>query len=336
MTANTNSFNSLADSPQVLVTGASGFVGSAIAAQCQAELLAVRTTGRSERPRANLPNYVTADLLNPVNLGVLLRNVTCVVHAAGLAHQFGKSRTNETAFMAMNTQAATSLAQAAVTAGVLHFVLISSVSVYGSHLSEECDETSPCRPEGPYAQSKHLAEQRVIEVAESAGMRLTILRLATVYGEEDPGNVIRLMRSIDRGRFIWIGTGANRKSLIHRDDVARACVAVLRSTGSGTETFNVSAPSCAMRDVVEGLAAALGRRLPGWHMPASPLLTLTKIAASLSRGRGRVGAWHGTLRKWLAEDSYNAGKFARTFTFHTQVELRDGLKREVDWYRSNG
>ena len=57
-------------------------------------------------------------------------------------------------------------------------------------------------------------------------MALTILRLATLYGEGDPGNVGRLMRTLDRGRFLWIGDGSNRESLLYRGDAARACMAV--------------------------------------------------------------------------------------------------------------
>ncbi|MDO9566735.1 MAG: NAD-dependent epimerase/dehydratase family protein [Candidatus Desulfaltia sp.] len=74
------------------------------------------------------------------------------------------------------------------------------------------DENPPCNPVGPYALSKYNAELRAIEISRESGMALTILRLATLYGEEDPGNVGRLMRTLDRGRFLWIGDGSNRKS----------------------------------------------------------------------------------------------------------------------------
>ena len=64
-------------------------------------------------------------------------------------------------------------------------------------------------------------------------MALTILRLATLYGEGDPGNVGRLMRKLDRGRFLWIGDGSNRKSLLYKGDAARACMAVAERPASG-------------------------------------------------------------------------------------------------------
>ena len=84
------------------------------------------------------------------------------------------------------------------------------------------DENTPCNPVGPYALSKYNAELRAIEIARVSGMALAILRLATLYGEGNPGNVGRLMRALDRGRFLWIGDGSNRKSLLYRGDAARA------------------------------------------------------------------------------------------------------------------
>ena len=78
-------------------------------------------------------------------------------------------------------------------------------------------------------------------IAAQHQLGLTILRLATVYGEGDRGNIARLMRTIDAGRFVWVGHGTNRKSLIHRDDAAAAVLAVVSTGPSGIRTFNVSA-----------------------------------------------------------------------------------------------
>ena len=68
-------------------------------------------------------------------------------------------------------------------------------------------------------------------------MALTILRLATLYGEGDPGNVGRLMRTLDRERFLWIGNRRNRKSLLYKGDAARACMAVAERPASGINIY---------------------------------------------------------------------------------------------------
>jgi nucleoside-diphosphate-sugar epimerase len=321
-------------SHSVLITGATGFIGSAIVSQCQAAGLLIRTTGRAELPSNSLPNYRKADLLDPAGIAPLLKGVGSVVHSAGLAHQFDLQKSDSAQFLTVNVEGTANIVQAAGALGVRHFVLIGSVSVYGSYPTDKCDELSPCHPNGPYAQSKYLAEQRAIKIAKKEGMSLTILRLATVYGEGDPGNIARLMRAIDRGRFVWVGDGSNRKSLLYRGDAARACLAVLQQPTSGINIYNVSAPPCAMRDVVEGLASALGWRVPRLHVPASLALRLTEVAARLARGRGRLASLHATIQKWLADDAYDTNKFRQTFGFLTEMRLPEGLRREVAWYRN--
>ena len=317
----------------VLLTGATGFIGSALVPRFTAAGLQLRTTGRTAHQPQVLPGYVPADLRDTACLPGLLQDVDCVVHAAGVAHQFGAAARDMAAFTATNVTATENLVRAAAENGARHFVLISSVSVYGGNAAsgEGCDENCPCRPREPYACSKLLAEERAIALAEAAGLRLTILRLATVYGEGDPGNVARLMRALERGRFMCLGSGLNRKSLIHVEDVARACLAVVCDGGdAGTAIYNVTAPPVTMREVVDSLSLALGRSAPAWHLPAAPFLWATGLA----RGRGKLGRLHATLQKWLADDVYSGARFAQRFNFETQIALNAGLRREVEWHRS--
>ena len=318
---------------RVLVTGANGFLGSEIVRQTNHVGLGVRATDRENASRISGVKYWRADILDPESLIPALDGVEWVIHAAGLAHIFGKSKALSLLFKDINEKGTANVVRAATQVDVRHFVLISSVSVYGRGTWPGCDENSLCHPEGPYAESKWQAEHRAIEIAKVFGMNLTILRMATIYGEEDPGNVARLMRAIDRRRFLWVGEGSNRKSLIHREDAARACLSLLHTPNTGINIYNVSAPPCTMRDVVDGLASALGRRVPNLHIPTYFALSLTRGVVRLARGYGPMDAIHANLQKWLADDVYNASKFEETFNFKAKVELADGLNREVAWYR---
>jgi nucleoside-diphosphate-sugar epimerase len=317
----------------LLVTGANGFLGSAIVSQVARTGLWLRATDRGKASCAREVGYCQADILDPKSLLIAMNGITVVIHAAGLAHIFDKSQSTVASFKTVNADGTANVAAAAAQARVRHLIFISSVSVYGGS-SSGLTESAACHPEGPYAESKWQAEQRAIEIAQASGMHLTILRLATLYGEGDPGNVARLMRSIDRRRFIWIGEGSNRKSLLHREDAARACVTVLLAPSEGINIYNVSGPPCTMRDVVTVLASALGRHVPAWHVPASWTLRLTGLAAGLTQRCGRLGTLHDTVQKWLVDDYYDAGKFQREYSFQTRVDLAEGLRREVQWYRA--
>jgi len=323
----------ITSSATVLITGASGFVGQAIVDACAHAGLKARATGkRPQSPWTDI-DYHCADINDPHAFEHLCHQVDWVIHSAGLAHQFRYGQFPSKIFEHINVNGIINVLLHAVQARVRHFVLISSVSVYGEHAIPSHEDT-PCHPEGAYAQSKLSAEQKAIDMAESAGMPLTILRLATVYGEGDPGNVGRLLRTIDRNRFIWIGDGGNRKSLIHREDVARACLAVLAAPAMGTRIFNLSAPPCTMQEVVEGLAANLGRRLPYWHIPTPIALTASGVVSKILP-ISRLQTFHNTVQKWVTDDVYDATKFCETFDFQPQVSLAEGLQREVAWYRQH-
>jgi len=210
--------------------------------------------------------------------------------------------------------------------------LISSTSVYGLH-EGIVDETSPCRPVGAYGMSKLEAEKRVQQIALEHGMGLTILRPVTMYGEGDPGNVLRLIRAVDRRRFLWIGNGVNRKSLLHRNDVAEACILAASGEPRGIEIYNVAGPSHEMREIMSTIARELHRTIPPVHLPIKPLLAALQILTHLSptAAGGRNGLMD-SLRKWSQDDVYDGTKMQQQLGWQPRVRLGDGLRSEVSWY----
>lgn len=307
----------------MFVTGGSGLLGRAIVRELIRSGTAVRSFQR--HPGAGDEPAFAGDVRDPAAVAAAVGGASVVIHAAGLAHVF---RDVETApFAEVNEGGTDVVARAAAAAGVRHFVHVSSVSVYGGS-ENGGHEDAVCSPAGAYAISKAAAEERVIDAAKGSTMRVTILRLATLYGEGDRGNVQRLLQLIDSGRFVWLGTGTNRKSLVHVDDAARACVLPIDLGGGAVETFNVCAPPVTMRNVVEELACALDRPLPRWHIPAPVASVLTAGASLLAPSIGQ------SLKKWTSEDVYPAEKFARRFNFSTDVSLQEGIARQVAGWRA--
>ncbi len=317
----------------ILVTGATGFLGRQIVRQCQAAGLKVRATGRALRAPDLHCDYHPANLCDPRTYPDLLVGARTVIHAAGLAHQFGRKANDRAAFVRINAEVTERLARTAALAGVEHFVLASSVSVYGPDHERLVSEDAACHPQGHYAESKWLAEQWLLREATRDGLRVTILRLATLYGQEDPGNVARLIQSIDRGRFVWIGAGTNSKTLIHRDDAARACVLAAQRNGRDAwRVYNVAAPAASLREIVTHIAGALGRNPPRFHVPAE-LVETTLACAAWSPIRPWAKRWQHTVEKWLRSETFDGSALARDVNFKPRIDLAAGLKGEVDWYR---
>lgn len=319
---------------KILVTGANGFLGSAIINELIDADLSVKSTDINEYAIIDKVSYHQADILRPSTLTSAFDDIDAVIHAAGLAHKFDKSKLYSNRFHEVNAEGTKNVIETAAKKGIKRFVLISSVSVYGGY-SYNNDENSICNPETPYAESKLNAEHLAIQTARESGINLTILRLATLYGEGDPGNIARLIRVLDKDRFVWIGKGKNLKSLLHRNDAARACVEVVKKPLSGINVYNVSAPPHSMKEIVDTIAFALKKYPPSWNIPASFTLNFAKAMNFISLNHGRLSNLYDTLQKWIAEDYYNAEKFYNTFDFKTKISLIEGIQEEVSWYKKS-
>lgn len=315
---------------RLMVTGASGFLGARIVDLAVEGGWQVRAFDRSPRTKIDEVESFVGDIGDSALLRKACEGVTAIVHAAGLAHVFGRDARNSDRFNAVNEAGTGTVVDAALESGVPHIVLVSSVSVYGPHDQALCDETASCSPWGPYAVSKWRGELRAIERIAKGGGSLIILRMATIYGEGDRGNVAKLITALDRGRFLWPGSGLNHKSLIYKDDAARACLRALEFPPSGTQIFNVSAPAATMREIVTAICEGLGRPVPRLGIPQFFL----QAASSIAGGLGDPGQLRQQFQKFIRDDVYSASKFEAAYHFYPAVSLAEGMRREVNFLRS--
>jgi nucleoside-diphosphate-sugar epimerase len=311
----------------ILITGASGFLGSEILRLALASGWQVRAFVRNWEGEGKGVELVRGDITDLDAVRKACENVSAVVHAAGLAHVFRPRENDLARFLAVNENGTANVVRAAVELAVPKVVLASSVSVYGSYSGVECNETAPCYPQSYYAMSKLLGEQRAIELMANSQGSLRILRLATIYGEGDLGNVSKLISALEKGRFIWPGDGLNRKSLIYKADAARACLRALEDAKPGADIFNVSAQPVTMREIVSAICQALGRPVPRLVIPSGSL----KVATTISRSLGDPGQLGRRLEKFIRDDVYNSSKFANACNFVPVTSLMDGIRREVSF-----
>jgi UDP-glucose 4-epimerase len=316
----------------LLVTGGSGFLGSAIVALARQSRSRIRIFDRSPKGNVEDTELIVGDLSDHSALRRACDEVSTIIHAAGLAHAFGSRARDIDRFTLANEMGTDNLVKAALDAGVSHIVLVSSVAVYGRTNGATLDETANCAPETPYAVSKWRAELRATERMADSAAKLTILRFATMYGIGDSGNVARLIRGLAGSTFIGFGTGLNRKHLIYRDDAARACLAASEGSGSRCGVFNVSGPPSTMRDIVVSICEALGRPQPRLWIHED-LVKLTSLAAEALGDPFQVSQ---AIRKFTRDDSYSGAKFERDYGLQALTPPSEGIRNEVAWLLSIG
>lgn len=324
---------------KVLVTGASGFLGRAVveALQDGSNFEVSGLIGKSSKnnaPGTLLPaNLFSADISDYSTLKGFeesFKNIKTVIHTAGLAHQFGQTTKED--FWKVNVRGTKNVCNLAFKTGAEHFVLISSVSVYGNYGSAEIDESFECRPEGIYAESKLESESRAKEICGANGMRLTILRPSTIIGEGDRGNTARLIKMIDQGRFVWIGEGKNKKSLIYKKDVANAILKLLvAGKRYDAEVYNLTSKAVSMEEIVSVIAGSLRKKTPRLKIPKN----LVRGFFKLNRAPFSVGYLkkiEKTTEKWLSDDIFSGREFSERFAFEPPTTISEALERQVDYY----
>lgn len=261
---------------RVLLTGASGFCGQPLARALINAGYFVRAVGR--RPPdisdANL-EFTHRNLSEPINWAPLLDNVQAIVHLAAITAADGVP---ETEFDLVNHQATAILARAAATAGVLHFVFISSVSAQSGPSSDRplCEADDP-RPPNAYGRSKLAAENAV----RASGVPFTILRPVMMYGDVPRGYLTALARLAATPFPLPFGAFNNRRSLLSLDNFVSAVLFALQTPTAKGETFLVADPKpISLPQILKAFRHGMGRRSLVFPFPAAPLRRLVGGRAS--------------------------------------------------------
>ncbi len=313
---------------KILVTGASGFVGSRACSHLEAAGHDVIRVSHSQQ--TGFKNEYLLDVAEPEAFEKIehIGNIDAIVHCAGIAHRFG--RTSKGEFWRVNVDGSRNIAEFAARKGVGRFIHLSSVLVYGTPISNQpVAEKENAAPEDDYAASKLAGEMAVSEVCGSAGIRLAILRPVPMIGEGSRGNVARLIRAIDRRRFVWIGDGRNERSFVYVDDVAAAIDTAL-SISEERRVLNVSGGEITVKEMVETISNQLGVGRSFSLLPYPAAQFATRVSRPLSR-LPQVGRYYRTLETWLADAVYSGDAF-KSWGFKPTIDVREALRREVESY----
>jgi len=350
---------------KVVLTGATGFVGGAMARRLAGEGLDVHalTLPGSDRSRlAGCPvTFHTGDITAPATLAGLFDGASWVIHAAGM---LGRAGVSDETYRRVNADgvrhvlaAAAHARDAGHTAADLRVLHISSAGVLGpvkKRMKDEggrmnqdtsdssfvlhpssFDESSPLAPSNAYERSKALGES-IAAAAAHDGLPVVIARPEFIYGPGDV-HVLGLFRAIQRGVFFYIGDGANTCHPTYVGDMVDGLLACLRRGRPG-EVYHIAGPRpLPFRELAETIAAALGVAPPRWRVPRP----LAWLGAAGLEGVGKVlGRDVPLSRTGVAFFSENRrstyAKAERELGFTPRVELLEGVGRTVGWYRKQG
>jgi UDP-glucose 4-epimerase len=295
-----------------LVTGADGFIGTALRKRLEGMGARVYRLSRTAHGANSIPIDLGRD---PIGFEDV--RPEAVFHLAGRVHAIDEGAAAEAEHMRVTVEGTRYLLQAAAEAGTKVFVFFSSVAVMPEGSASELDETAQAAPTTPYGRAKLRAEELVLGMNGKAGMRTVSLRLPMVYGPGHKGQLPRMISAIDRGRFPPLPEYPGKRSLVHVEDAVDAAILVAEKPEAAGQVYIVAEPRAySSREIYEIVLESLGRRPPGWHVPRA-LLASTALIGDLGERltRRRLPFDSVALSKLSRPALYSPAKIQRELGF---------------------
>lgn len=323
-----------------LVTGATGFVGSAVARALAARGHALRVLARSGSDRRNLAGLactvIEGDMMDPASLLHAAAGCRFVVHVAA---DYRIWVPDPAAMLLVNVAGTRTLMLAAQAAGVERIVYCSSVAALGLTTDgTPADETTPVRPEaivGVYKQSKYAAEQAVLDLVLTQGLPAVIVNPAAPIGPRDikPTPTGRMILDAACGRMpAYIDTGL---CVVHVDDVAAGHVLALERGRVG-ERYILGGENVSLAHLLGLVAAVTGRAAPRIRLPGAALWPVAIVCEALARWVGvepLVTRDH--LRMARKRMFFSSAKAIAELGYAPRPAA-EAVADAVAWFRANG
>ncbi|MDR3511556.1 MAG: NAD-dependent epimerase/dehydratase family protein [Caulobacteraceae bacterium] len=323
-----------------LVTGASGFVGSAVARALQARGARLRLLARATSPRANLDaldaEVVVGDMADPAAMTQAMQGVRWVFHVAADYRLWARDPEE---IVRNNLSGTRAVMQAALAAKVERVVYTSSVATLGFRDDGAAsDETLPLKPEeaiGAYKRSKVVAEREVERMAAEEGLPVVIVNPSTPIGPRDikPTPTGRIIVEAALGRMpAFLETGLN---LAHVDDVAAGHLMALEK-GRQAERYILGGADVGLGRMLADIAGLTGRKPPTVALPRAPLYPLAVITEAVAYVTGKEPFLTLDALKMASHHMFfSSAKATRELGYSARPYI-EGLSDALAWFRQAG
>jgi nucleoside-diphosphate-sugar epimerase len=322
---------------RVFITGATGFLGGALARTLARDGAEVHALARPTADRSALDGVAITwhegDVTVPASLSEAMAGAAWIIHAAG---RLGQAGVPEEVYHRLHVDGARNVMAAALATGsqprVLH---VSSAGVLGPTTRSPATEDAPYGPTNPYERSKAAAEQVALEFA-SRGLPVVICRPGFVYGPGDR-HVLGLFQAVRRGRFFFIDGGRHFCHPTFVADAVAGMLLCLRSGRSGA-IYHIAGPRpVTFRELGETIATALSVGRPWMSVPRWTAMLGAIGFEVLGRVSRREPPLSRTGVAFFSEDRlYSWQRAHEELGFTPEYDLAAGVACTIAWYRQQG
>jgi nucleoside-diphosphate-sugar epimerase len=323
---------------RIAITGASGFLGSHLVTRLSGDGHTLQALVHdADRAKSILPlvaRYGAGEITDDDALDPVMDGCEVAIH---LVSNFRKTTGDRESYHRINVQGTEAALAAARRAGVRRFIHCSTIGVHGHVRSTPANEESPFAPGDLYQETKLEAEEACRRAMQMPGMEIVIVRPCSMYGPGDL-RMLKMFRMLAKGTFFLLGPCRENFHAVYVDDLTDGFARVIRTPGIGGETFLIGGPSyLPLDDYVKVAAAAVGAPPPRLRFPYGPAFALSVVCDAICRPLGVEPPLHPRRVRFFKNNrAFSIDKAKRVLGYAPKVELADGMKRTVEWYRSQG
>jgi len=319
----------------ILVTGATGFLGSALVTELVKQGQPIRILARDERKaREQFGDAVTimrGEITDEAQVQQAVDGATTIYHFAGRlyhpstpAHLYYRTHVEGTRILLDACQGQSQLQR------IVH---CSTTGVHGVTGKTPAAEDAPFAPTNPYEATKLEGELLALKAHEEQGLPISVVRPGLVYGPGDL-HLLGFFASIKKGRPCLIDGG---KALIHPiyiDDMTNAFLLCAESPRAIGHSYNIAGDHpVSFRELATAIARALGKPLPGGDLPLWLANVASDIFALIPGIKGENAPLTRSRVQFLTNSRvYDIGRARTELGFASTVALEEGMRRTADWY----
>lgn len=323
---------------KVLVTGAAGFVGSALTSHLVSKGYSVRAMVRkpsdSEKVVKLGAEPVVADLNDVDSLSNAVSGIKQVFHIAAL---FRQANLPNSEFYRVNVEGTKNLLDLSVRAGVENFIHCSTNGVHGDIENPPGDENSPYLPGDHYQVSKLEGEKLVLAYVKEGKIKGSVIRPAMIYGEND-SRFLKLFKGIAEKKFFYVGPGNALVHFIDVRDLAASFRLAAETRDANGEAFLIAGETCLpLNQAVRKIANLLSVPEPWLHLPLKPMQTIGTICETICAPLHiNPPIYRRRVDFFVKNRSFDCTKAKRVLGFKPAQKFEDELKDIIGSYIKSG
>ena len=312
----------------IILTGSTGFIGSAITEQFK----------RSDCQLYPVVRYIKDDSpKNAVEVGDIdgntdyrnsLSEVNVVIHVAARAHIMNEEVADPLAeYRRVNVDGTLNLAQQSADAGVKRFIYISSIKVNGESTSGGVPFTEKdiANPLDSYGVSKYEAEEGLKKIAVDTGMEVVIIRPPLVYGAGVKANFLNLLKLSNTGLPLPFGLVNNKRSMVYVENLVDFIVKCIDHPNAANQTFLISdGEDLSLKSLITYIRKAMGK---------SPLLLPVPVA--LFKLAGKLTGKSGVVDRLVGDLQVDSSKACELLDWKPPYTVEQGIQATVDSFLEN-